>query len=83
MSDNRRHYAIFFERDGKQLWVRSRTKREAVRYARSVNGIVGMVGYASTSAWDAPTFKVSATVVADFRPVEARKASGEYVVGLS
>lgn len=80
MSNFRAHYAVFFTLAGPEKypglsllsrWTRLTNKRAAVAYARRVGGYVVRVGYGSTDAWDAPTFRVCGDVVADHRRVAA------------
>jgi hypothetical protein len=74
--DNRHHYGVFFRLQGPERyagcyqlarWARYGDKQSAVRHARTVHGYVVRVGYGRSSAWDAPTLRVSGDVVADFR----------------
>jgi hypothetical protein len=50
------------------MWTLSRNKRKALRYARQVNGVVGMMrNQTRHDVWDAPTFRVCCEVIADYR----------------
>lgn len=65
-------YAIFFDRDDKSLWVMARNERRAKTFGKRVKGLVMSMPLPppGARAWDAPTFRAIADVVADFRPEE-------------
>ena len=68
MTDFRTHYGIFWTDDhGRHVWARSSNKREAVRFAKRVHGAVGQVNHGRGMAWDAPTFKVMMTPIANYQ----------------
>jgi hypothetical protein len=66
----RQHYAIFWTHplDGRPVWCRCTNRRRARQHARAVAGYVVSMTYGHRSAWDAPTFRSSGDVIADYRP---------------
>lgn len=59
-------YGIFFG----TKWCMTRNKRQALTFARKNRAIVGVIrnayGWGSPRSWDAPTFRVTMTTIADF-----------------
>lgn len=64
----------------KPMWCMSRRKRDAIAKAKAMNGYVGVIrhayGYGSPQSWDAPTFRVTMDLVADYRrtPIDKQTA---------
>jgi hypothetical protein len=68
-----RHYGVFWVNPGPSkwdhharglaMWCRANNRRAAERHARAVRGYVVAVSGGDRMAWDAPTFKVSGTVI--------------------
>lgn len=52
-------------------WAMGCNKRQALALAKREKGYVGVIrdayGYGTPSAWDAPTFRVTMTLIADYR----------------
>ena len=63
-------YGVFFG----TKWAMTRNKRQALKYAKASRGYVGVIrnadGYGSPTAWDAPTFRVTMTMIADYSEVK-------------
>ena len=59
-------YAVFLPG---AKWARTHNKKEALAFARQHGGYVTRMPYshAGNGAWDAPTWRVSSEVIADFR----------------
>lgn len=68
-SDYIAHYGIFWTDHtiGRDMWARCTNRRTAERHARKVGGYVVRVATGGRMAWDAPTFRVSGDMIADYR----------------
>lgn len=70
---NRRNlYGVFYQREGRAVWGlrtrQDRAKREAQRhngYCMVLAG--GLSGAGQPASWDAPTFRVTADLLVDYR----------------
>lgn len=63
-------YGVYVTIDGIDKWGLTRRKREALKFAKRHRGYVHKLddsGWGSPSSWDAPTFRVTADRIADFR----------------
>jgi hypothetical protein len=59
-------YGIFWQTD-RPMWTMERSKTRALRYGKQVHGYVTRMPLPTSTAWDAPTFKVCSDLIADYR----------------
>ena len=59
-------YGVFIIQDNTHRWGRMTNKAIVLKIAKQYHGIVKRMRL-SSSAWDAPTYRICADIIADYR----------------